>query len=251
MKKKALIIGASTGLGLHIAQRLAEDDWEVTATARRERPLSDNSAGFRYHSADLASEEGLAFHSKLLNDTPPRLLFFNAALYSASAPNRMDALQTVYRVNAIAPFVLISDYLEHLRKTDDQTRTSCVIANSDSIYHASRHSTHYAASKAALRVLTSSLADLAKGTNVTVSTLHLGPLADEKKKAEISRIAEKKGVSDEKVTKIFLNTTPSYVIEDFIDLEECYSTLVCIASLGRASNGMQCKLDGGSSGSFS
>lgn len=154
----------------------------------------------------------------------------------------------MFRTNAIAPFVLIRDYLAGLPAA---RACSCVIVNSDSIYHANDTSAEYAATKAALRVLTAGLASACRGRRSSVSTLALGPLADPRKLAELTAIAERRRIPAEEVARIFLaRLNPSLVITELIDLEACLRSVLHVVSLGPTANGMVIKLDGGSSGSL-
>jgi len=79
----------------------------------------------------------------------------------------------------------------------------------------------------------------------------LGPLADQSKLDEARSIAEKKGMTPTEVIKLFLRKAkPNLVIDDFIDYESCFMSIKYIHGLGRAANGMVCRLDGGSGGSL-
>jgi NAD(P)-dependent dehydrogenase (short-subunit alcohol dehydrogenase family) len=247
--KSAIVIGASQGLGRHLATRLSEIGWKVTGTGRR--PLEDgDTPSFEYVQADLSDVTTLDLLSRLFGEKRPDLIVHNAVTYGdprKSSPT-LSELETIFRVNTLLPYRLL---LEYLSTVPQHGFTSCIVVNSDSIYHANQHSGVYAASKAALRVLTTALADFCQSRNASVSTLLLGPLADQKKAEEFRRIAERKGVSENEVMRLFLRrSNPSFVIDSLIDFEPCFQSIQYIANLGRVANGMLCKLDGGSSGSL-
>ena len=248
--KNAVVIGASQGLGRYLATRLAEQGWQVTGTGRR--PLEDigTSLTFEYIRADLSDLATLDLLSRLLGEKRPDLIVHNAVTYGEfrKPDPALNELETIFRVNTLLPSRLL---LECLSTVSDDRFTSCIVVNSDSIYHANQHSGVYAASKAALRVLTTALADFCQSRNASVATLLLGPLADQKKVDEFRRIAERKGVTEDEIMRLFLRrSNPSLVIDSLIDFEPCFQSIQYIVNLGRVANGMLCKLDGGSSGSL-
>lgn len=52
--KNAIVIGASQGLGMYVATRLAEQGWEVTGTGRRSLEDVGSALSFEYVQADLS-----------------------------------------------------------------------------------------------------------------------------------------------------------------------------------------------------
>ena len=245
--KRVMIVGASVGLGRHLAAGFAEKGWQVCGVGRRDVNNSDLS--YEYIRADLANWADVDLLKERLASDCPNLIVFNAAMYANSAPGQetTEELETLFRVNAIAPYALLYNYLVGAK----ETLRTCVIVNSDAIYHASVQSGVYAATKAALRVLTSALAQAAKSKNAAAATLLLGPLADERKLSEFRSIAAKRGIMEAEIIKIFLErSNPSFAIDSLLKFEPCFESVNYIVSLGRSANGMLCKLDGGSSGSL-
>ncbi len=245
--KRAVVIGGSRGFGAALARHLADAAWDVVATGRRAD--AELPAAVRYVRGDLAHVDGLAAVASVLEQAEPHLVVFNAASYGAiGAPPEHSDMQQVFRVNAIAPYYLLRQHLT--TRLSDQF-CSCVVINSDAIYHAAESSAVYAASKAALRVLTSALASVCRARPASVSTLLLGPLADDRKIDELHAIATRRGVADEEIIRTFLRrSNPSFVTDQLIDLDSCIRSVEYLAALGRAANGMQCRLDGGSAGSL-
>lgn len=250
MVRPAVVLGASGGVGRHLAIRLAEEGWAVTATGRRPADAVELPDGISYLRADLAQRETLPALAAHLARTRPELIVHNAASYGAPDDARpsLDDIETLFRINALLPYRLLLEYLTDLPA---DRFCSCIVVNSDSIYHASEQTGVYAASKAALRVLTTALANACRPLNASASTLLLGPLADPRKLAELDRLARRRGVATGEITRLFLRkSNPSFVIESLIDFESCFRSIEYLAGLGRAANGMLCKLDGGSSGSL-
>ncbi|MEU7328003.1 SDR family NAD(P)-dependent oxidoreductase [Streptomyces parvus] len=248
--KRALVIGASQSLGSHLVTRLASNGWHVVGTGRR--PASDvpGSEAFEYVRLDLSSPEEARRFLEGAGGDGYDLVVHNAVTYGGTQgkPPELDELEAMFRVNALIPYRLLH---ELLAAQPADRFCSCVVVNSDSIYHATKQSAAYAATKAALRVLTTSLADTFRSAPVSVATLLLGPLPDPQKLADFQRVAERHGVPVEEVKRAFLRkANPFYVIDDLIDFDACYRSVEYLAGLGPAGNGMVCRLDGGSAGSL-
>lgn len=245
IQRTAVVIGASRNLGLYIARQLADRGWSVVGIGRS---APDDAHGVRFMSVDLAEAGTVAALNALLRETAPNLIVSNAVTYGPDAPGDLDlaALEEMFRVNTLVPYLALSGYLE-----TSPAGTSCVIINSDSMFHANRRTGPYAASKAALKVLTTALAETCRPKGGAVATLLLGPLPDDRKMRECARIAEKNGVAVENVIKALLKKgNPFYLKDTFLHFEECFRSVEYIYGLGVAANGMVCKLDGGASGSL-
>ncbi|MEU1513187.1 SDR family oxidoreductase [Streptomyces sp. NPDC005811] len=241
--RRALVIGGSRGVGARLATRLSEHGWAVTATGRRQRSDTGFPDGVKYKRLDLAADTAVKESAELLRSLRPRLVVHNAAIYPTAEPDLAEC-ETVFRVNALVPHQVLADYLPGADCT-------CVLVNSDSIYHANRTSGVYAASKAALRVLASALADRCRGSRACVATLLLGPLADDRKAEQFEQIAQMRQLPPEEVAKAFLRrSNPSYVVDSLVDLDACVRSVEYLVDLGTQANGMLCRLDGGSAGSL-
>ena len=248
--KKGIVIGASHGWGAHLATRLVKEGWDVTAVGRRSKPDHSGTEVPRYLQADVSTPGGREAVACELRQQSPALIVYNAVSYGPRdvTPPPLEEMEATFRVNALVPYHLLLDYFTQ-RSTEEFC--TCVVINSDSIYHANKYSGIYAASKAALRVLTTALASACQSQNAAVATLLFGPLADEENFDKLRSVADRTGADMDVVTRRFLaRSNQAYVIESFLDYESCVKSVLAIASLGRDANGMLCKLDGGSSGSL-
>ena len=125
----ALITGASRGLGLALARRLAADGWSLVIDARG--PDALNAAADELREATtvvaIAGDVSQAEHRRHLIDAATELggldlLVNNASILGPSPQPRLadydlDDLRAVYEVNVIAPLALTQLALHALRES--------------------------------------------------------------------------------------------------------------------------------------
>lgn len=244
---ECIVTGVTSGLGAYAATVLAQEGWRVTGIGRKPPSHEDVPGGIEYAQADLANaDELVALPGRI--GACPHLFVHCAVSYPGAHGRNAGTIEDVFRVNAFAPYRLTLDFLA--LKPEAQF-ASFVVVNSEAMFNADEKSGVYGASKAALRVLTSAMAHGCRGRNASVSTLLLGPLANDQKKRELEQIAQRKGVSPQEVTRLFLRkSNQNLVLDDLIGFEACLTCIRCIYELGVTANGMVCRLDGGAGGSL-
>ena len=163
--KTALITGASRGLGLALAEALAERSWALIIDARGISELETARAGLSHKAQILAipGDVGEASHRQLLAEAAREAGGLDAVINNASflgpspQPSLLDypleVLKQVYDTNVIAPLGL----LQLLRQ---QLRPGAVVINvtSDAGVEAYEGWGGYGSSKAALEQLSAVLA---------------------------------------------------------------------------------------------
>jgi NAD(P)-dependent dehydrogenase (short-subunit alcohol dehydrogenase family) len=158
MPPTAIVTGASRGLGLALARSLAERGWRVVIDARRLPGVPEGLAG------DVVAIEGdvadPAHRRALVEAAGGRvdLLVNNASALGPSplpglADYPLDALEEVYRVNAVAPLALVQLVLPLM-----PPGTPILNITSDAAVEAYEGWGGYGSSKAALEQLTRVLA---------------------------------------------------------------------------------------------
>ncbi|MFI8084398.1 SDR family NAD(P)-dependent oxidoreductase [Kitasatospora sp. NPDC086009] len=119
--RRALVVGASRGLGLVLADELARRDWQVIATTRRDsaglRAIADARNGrLRIESLEMTSPRELSALRERLDGRRLDLLFVNAAINLSNLP--IDEVPThefteVMITNALSPLRALAA-LHHL-----------------------------------------------------------------------------------------------------------------------------------------
>ncbi len=112
MTKTAIIIGASRGIGLGLAQEFAGRGWQVVATARGAAPELEAAAAasagkITIETVDIDHKDSVAALDKALGDTKFDLVFVNAGTYGprhgSTDEVTSDEIAALMMTNAVAP----------------------------------------------------------------------------------------------------------------------------------------------------
>jgi NAD(P)-dependent dehydrogenase (short-subunit alcohol dehydrogenase family) len=169
-KRVALVTGSTSGIGLAIAKRLAEDGFAIAFHSRSSvvvgQALAAEHPNASYTQADLADQNQicrlvakvLSHHDRLdvlVNNAGVSATIPHAALKEASA----EIWRYLYEVNVIAPWTLIAEAESALRQSSSREFPSCILnISSHAGIRPKGASIPYAASKAALNQMTKLLA---------------------------------------------------------------------------------------------
>ncbi|AYF73970.1 SDR family oxidoreductase [Nocardia yunnanensis] len=160
-KKRALITGASAGLGRVVALALAERDWELIIVARGADRLEAVRSATRATAVagDVADPAVRARIASAVGDKGLDLVLNNASALGPSPLPMLehyplDELATVFETNVIAPLAILQLTLPALRAADGVA----VDVSSDAAIGGYEGWGGYGASKAALDQLTNVLA---------------------------------------------------------------------------------------------
>ena len=122
--KTALVTGASGGIGLEFAERLAKDGYQVTLVARNEAKLKEHVArlgvGHRALAADLSVTEDTQRVVAELKATKYDVLINNAGVgvYGNFAETALEPTLGMMRLNIDSLVVLSHAYLQGAKKGD-------------------------------------------------------------------------------------------------------------------------------------
>lgn len=179
--KRALIIGASRGLGLGLAGEHLKRGWHVTATVRTPSPDLDALAKaangkLALDRVDITKPDDAAALAKRLQGQSFDLLFLNAGIMAGRGVPLAEVpdadIVSIFMTNAISP-VRVADHLESLVAPRGMVAFMSSILGSVGTNEDGRAEL-YRASKAALNSLVRSFRARHQARDFTVLALHPG-----------------------------------------------------------------------------
>ena len=249
----ALVTGSTQGIGRAIAQALAAEGARVIVNGRREAAVRDAvnalSRGGEAHgvAADLATAEGAR---KVLDAAakigPVEILVNNVGYFEVkefgdiSDRNWTDMFELNVMSGVRLARALMPDMLER-----DWGRI--VFIASDQSAKPNPGMAHYAMSKAAQVSIARSLAELTKGTRVTVNSALVAPTWSEGVEVFLRKIAPGLGKTVEEMRPAYFETTgASSLLQRWAEPEEIAAQIAFLCSERAAAiNGAAQRVDGG------
>ena len=177
--KKALIIGASRGLGLGLVKTLLSDGWHVTATVRNPQGAESLIALGPVHveKLDMDDQQAVIALSQQLKGETFDLLFVNAGVKGPANQSPGGAtlaeVGQLFFTNAVAPINLAQRFVGQIREGSGVLAFMSSVLGSVTLPDAPELAL-YKASKAALNSMTNSFVSQLDGQSLTVLSLHPG-----------------------------------------------------------------------------
>lgn len=204
-RQRALVTGASEGIGREFVIRLANQGYQVTAVARNEgrlRSLVEElpGEGHSYLAADLARHDGVEQVAIRLREIPQDLLINNAGfgLQSGFAEADMTTLQEMLQLNIDCVVHLSHAFLQNSKTGDALVNVSSLLSFMPTPYNGV-----YAATKAFVTSFSETLWYEQKDRGVYVMALCPG--------ATHSRFAERAGFSVEDIPQFIMQNADQVV----------------------------------------
>jgi NAD(P)-dependent dehydrogenase (short-subunit alcohol dehydrogenase family) len=246
--KTALVTGSTKGIGFAIARLLAAEGANVIINGRR--PDSTQSAAKKIDSraraiaADVSTAAGCA---ELVRQLPEvDILVNNAGIFEPKPFVEIpDADWTrFFEVNVMSGVRLTRAYLPGMLK---RNWGRVIFISSESGIQIPDEMIHYGMTKAAQLALVNGIAQLTRGTNVTVNAVLPGPTASEGVTDFVQTLASGAGQSSEAFEKEFFRSVrPTSLLKRFATVDEVASTVAYFCSpLASATNGAAVRVDGG------
>ena len=249
--KVALVTASSGGIGLEIAKSLAEANAKVIINGRTQKSVDDainlikvaiNNSELLPLVADISTKSGCNEAIAIYPDID--ILVNNLGIYeSVGFYNETDEdWQRLFETNVMSGVRLSRSYLEKMigKKTG-----RIVFISSESAISPAQEMVHYSATKTMQLGISRALAELTKGTKVTVNSVLPGPT----KTGNVEKFVE--GLypelsPDEATDKFIKENRPSSLIQRFINPKEIGDIVTFVCS-ERASviNGSNIRADGG------
>jgi NAD(P)-dependent dehydrogenase (short-subunit alcohol dehydrogenase family) len=169
-KRVALVTGSTSGIGMAIAKRLAEDGFAIAFHSKSSvlvgQSLAQAHPDAAYFQADLFDQnQARNLIAEVLQHYGRLDVLVNNAGMSATIPHTSlqeaspEIWRTLYEVNVIAPWTLITEAEAALRRSASRQCPSCILnISSHAGIRPKGASIPYSASKAALNHMTKLLA---------------------------------------------------------------------------------------------
>ncbi len=251
--KTALITGSSAGIGFASAVALAREGASVVLNGRDADRLADAEqrllslvprASVRTSVADVSTAEGA---EDLIKATPDiDILINNAATIDPQPFAEIPDAEWIrfFETNVMSGVRLSRHYLPGML-----TRNSgrIVFISSEAAVHVTAGQLHYAVTKAALFALSRGLAEMTRGTEVTVNTILPGPTATENVDRQIEGMAGQTGMSrDQLVENFFATDQAGSLLQRLARPDEVANLIAYLASpLASVTNGAVVRAEGG------
>jgi NAD(P)-dependent dehydrogenase (short-subunit alcohol dehydrogenase family) len=251
--KKALITGSTAGIGYAIALQLAREGAQVIINGRMTERLEKAVAQIKSETgndkvsgivADFSSAESI----KNLVSTLPQveILINNVAIFEpkAFADITDEDWLRFYEINVMSGIRLARAYFGQML-TNGWGRI--IFISSESALQIPEEMIHYGMTKTAQLAVARGLAELTKGTAVTVNSVLPGPTLSEGVGGFIENLAKDQNKTTAQVEADFFKTVrPTSIIQRFLSTDEVANMVTYLASpLASATNGAAIRAEGG------
>lgn len=251
--KTALITGSTAGIGFAIAKQLAAEGARVYINGRKDARVSQAidklkkalpDACIRGAAADFSVREEVG---ALLSKVPEvDILINNVGIFEAKAFSSIsdEEWYRFFEVNVMSGVRLSRHYFP---KMLEKNWGRIIFIASESAINIPEEMIHYGATKTMQLGISRGLAELTKGTAVTVNAVLPGPTRSEGISDFVLGLARQQGKTPELVEKeFFKEARPTSLLQRFASVDEIANLVVYLSSpLSSATNGAALHADGG------
>ncbi|MFG3706665.1 SDR family NAD(P)-dependent oxidoreductase [Micromonospora sp. NPDC047670] len=177
--RRALITGATAGIGAAFARRLVSDGWDLVLVARDAARLADTAAELTARHgrqvetipADLSTDDGCAAVERRLAEGPPIELLVNNAGISLNTPFLRSSAEDEARLLRLNVHAVMRLTLAALRPMTERRRGAVINVSSVAGFGAVMPGSTYSASKAWVTNFSESVGQSARPFGVRVMAL--------------------------------------------------------------------------------
>jgi NAD(P)-dependent dehydrogenase (short-subunit alcohol dehydrogenase family) len=251
--KAALVTGSTSGIGHAIARGLAVAGANVVVNGRTQGKVDAAVAAIakaapRGKIAGVAADVSTAAGCQTLVETLPDvdILINNAGIYEPKdffdIPD--DDWSRFFEVNVMSGVRLARAYMPGMLK---RNWGRIVFISSESALNIPAEMIHYGTTKTAQLAVSRGLAEMTKGTAVTVNSVLPGPTMSEGVETFVKDLAKRNGQSvDEAASQFVKQFRPTSLLQRFATVEEIANMVVYISSKeASATNGAALRAEGG------
>jgi NAD(P)-dependent dehydrogenase (short-subunit alcohol dehydrogenase family) len=245
--KTAIVTGGSAGIGLAITKALVAEGVTVTVPGRSKEKLEKALAGTSNVKAIVADPGTAEGADALIQQVPDTdILINNLGIYEARAFAEITDAEwlKIFEVNVLSGVRLTRHYFPRML---DRNWGRIIFISSESGIMTPPEMIHYGVTKSSQLAISRGLAELTKGTAVTVNTIMPGPTRSEAIVEFLESMSSIKNPTPEQAEKEFFEKhRSSSLLQRLIESEEIASLVAFIASpLSAATNGAALRAEGG------
>jgi NAD(P)-dependent dehydrogenase (short-subunit alcohol dehydrogenase family) len=250
--KTALVTGSTAGIGLEIARGLALEGAHVIVTGRNQTKLDEATADIKASGganvtgilADAATADG----AEILIKAAPQvdILVNNLGIYESKPFAEItDAdWQAYFDANVMSGVRLARAFFPSML---ERNWGRVIFISSETGLNPAGDMIHYAMTKTAQLSISRGMAQLTKGTNVTVNSVLPGPTRSEGIVDFLRSVAtDPKAPAAEIEAEFFVRDRPASLIQRLAEASEVANMVTYLASpRSSATNGAALRVDGG------
>ena len=248
----ALVTGSTAGIGLEIARSLAVEGADVTVVGRGKAKVDaavadikrSGGAAARGIAADVTTAEGAADVVKELPAVD--ILVNNLGIYESKdfADLTDEDWKRFFDVNVVSGARLVRAYFPGML---ERNSGRIIFVSSESALSVPKDMIHYAVTKTAQLTIARGLAELTRGTKVTVNSVLPGPTRSEGIGDFLKSVASDKSAPLEAMeAEFFARHRAASLLQRMIEPGEIASLVAYLASpLSAATNGAALRVEGG------
>jgi NAD(P)-dependent dehydrogenase (short-subunit alcohol dehydrogenase family) len=249
----ALVTGSTSGIGHAIAKGLAASGASVVVNGRTEArveaavaKLADSVPGARIRG--VAADVSTAAGCQALIAAAPEvdILVNNAGIFEPKDFIDIPDEDWVrfFEVNVLSGVRLARAYLPGMLK---RNWGRIIFISSESALNIPKEMIHYGTTKTAQLAVSRGLAEMTRGTDVTVNSVLPGPTMSEGVETFVNDLARQSGQSVEQAASQFVRQfRPTSLLQRFASVEEIANMVVYVASRqASATNGAALRAEGG------
>jgi NAD(P)-dependent dehydrogenase (short-subunit alcohol dehydrogenase family) len=251
--KTALVTGSTAGIGFAIAKALASEGATVVINGRTIERINSAVGQLKKetgndHIKGIAADFAYRKQIEQLIDQLPEvdILVNNVGIFEPKPFNAItdEDWFKFYEVNVLSGVRLSRAYFDKMLQ---KNWGRIIFISSESAIQIPEEMIHYGMTKTAQIAVARGLAELTKGTGVTVNTVLPGPTFSEGAGSFLKDLAKQAGKTIEEIEKEFFKTArPTSILQRFTQPEEIANMVAFITSeLSSATNGAALRADGG------
>jgi NAD(P)-dependent dehydrogenase (short-subunit alcohol dehydrogenase family) len=251
--KTAFVSGSTQGIGFAIAKQLLQEGATVTINGRSQQKVDEAVAKLNQQvpgakAAGIAADFSKAAEVDQLIAKlgAVDILVNNAGIFEPKPFTDITDAEWLrfFEVNVLSGIRLSRALFP---KMLEKNWGRIIFISSESSIYIPEEMIHYGTTKTAQLAISRGLAELTKGTGVTVNSVLPGPTRSEGVDEFIKQIGTSKNITEKEVeADFFKSMRPSSLIQRFAGVDEIANLVTYVASpLSAATNGAALRADGG------